>query len=99
MNIRHITAICLLSLATTAAAAVNQRSAAVGELAPYCSPANAPSYPAITFMHDGTSYVERSQDGKRLIVKDIASGKELSTLFDVTHTRETVQNHFLKSDL
>lgn len=94
MNIKYITAIGLLSIAMTAGAAVTQRSAAVGELAPYCAPANSPSYPSITFMPDGTSYVERSQDGKKLIVKEIASGKELSTLFDVTYTRETELPNF-----
>jgi len=94
MNIKYITAIGLLSIAMTAGAAVTQRSAAVGELAPYCAPANSPSYPSITFMPDGTSYVERSQDGKKLIVKEIDSGKELSTLFDVTYTRETELPNF-----
>ncbi len=41
-----------------------------------------------------TQYVERSADGKRLVVKEISSGEESSVLFDITHTRETVLPDF-----
>ena len=89
MNLRYILAAGILVAGISAQAAMTQRSAAVGELAAYCAPASRPASHDIVFMPDGTSYVERSDDGKRLLVKDISTGKELSVLFDVTHTRET----------
>ena len=45
-------------------------------------------------MPDGQSYLVRSDDGRSLIVKDIATGKDINTLFDVTHTRETTLPDF-----
>lgn len=52
------------------------RSSAVGELADYCAPANRPAAADIVFTPAGDAYVERSDDGKRLIVRDLATGKE-----------------------
>ncbi len=66
----------------------------VGELAQFTAPATTPAAPEISFMPDGNSYVERSADGKKLTVKDIATGKETSTLFDVTYTRESTLDDF-----
>ncbi len=94
MKIRILILAAAVCLAANADGAVTRRSAAVGELAPYCAPASVPSYADVRFMPDGKSYVERSDDGKKLIVKDIATGKELSTLFDVTYTRETELPNF-----
>ncbi len=94
MNLRYILAAGILVAGISAQAAITQRSAAVGELAAYCAPASRPASHDIVFMPDGTSYVERSDDGKRLLVKDINTGKELSVLFDVTHTRETELTDF-----
>ncbi len=48
----------------------------------------------MNFMPDGKNYVERSADGKKLIVKEIATGKEVQTLFDADYTRETVIDSF-----
>ena len=93
MKIRHIFFLSLL-LAGSGASAQSQRSAAVSQLAPYCAPANRPADAAVTFMPGGTQYVERSDDGKRLVVKEISSGEESSVLFDITHTRETVLPDF-----
>lgn len=89
MNLKYIFIASLALVCIEAQGAVTQRNAAVGELVPYCAPASRPASPDIEFMPDGKSYVERSDDGKKLLVKDINSGKELSVLFDVTHTRET----------
>lgn len=75
-------------------AAMPMRNNAVGELAPYCAPASTPASTDIVFMPDGTSCLERSDDGKRLVVKEIANGAERNVLFDVTHTRETVLPDF-----
>lgn len=85
-----VSAIAALSMQ----AAMPMRNAAVGELAPYCAPANRPASAEVVFMPDGVSCLERSDDGKRLVVKDIATGAERSVLFDVTHTRETVLPDF-----
>ena len=89
MKLRYILFASVALLTVSAQGALNRRSADVGELAAYCAPAATPASATIEFMPDGQSYVERSEDGKKLIVKDINSGKELSTLFDVTYTRET----------
>ncbi|MDE6158341.1 MAG: DPP IV N-terminal domain-containing protein, partial [Muribaculaceae bacterium] len=91
MNIRHIIASACLCLTVSAWGAIGaMRDKAVGELAPYCYPDNKAASAEIVFMPDGKSYVERSDDGRKLIVKDIATGKELDTLFDLGHTRENV---------
>lgn len=74
--------------------AMPQRSTAVSELGAYSYPANVPAKAAISFMPDGKSYVERSADGRKLIVKDIATGKDGETLFDVGYTRETTLPDF-----
>ena len=72
----------------------SMRSKTVSDLAPYCAPASSAESPSLTFMPDGKSYVERSEDGKSLLIKDIATGKETGKLFDVTYTRETVLPDF-----
>lgn len=89
MKHHHILFACLLAFAGRLDAAVPMRSTAVGELAPYCYPANRPASADITFMPDGKSYVTRSDDNRKLLVKDITTGKDISTLFDVDYTRET----------
>lgn len=71
-----------------------KRSAAVSDLALYTAPRATPRSASISFMPDGKNYVERTPDGKRLVVHDIASGKEVETIFDVTHTRETTLPDF-----
>ena len=92
---KHIlSAVASLLCITGAYGATPMRSAAVSELAPYCYPDNAPASADITFMPDGKSYVTRSADGRKLIIHDIATGKEGETLFDVGHTRETVLDSF-----
>lgn len=73
----------------SASAAIPMRSSVVSELAPYCYPNNRAPQTSVTFMPDGQNLIERSDDGKRLVLRDIVSGKEGETLFDVTHTRET----------
>lgn len=95
MTLRHtIFSAAMLCMAVSAYSAMPMRSKAVSDLAPYTAPANRPASTSITFMPDGTSYVERSTDGKKLIVKDIASGKDGETLFDLDHTRETTLPDF-----
>ena len=90
MNIRYIIAAACISLSISAWGTIGaMRDKTVSELAPYCYPDNKAASAEIVFMPDGKNYVERSDDGRKLIIKDIASGKELDTLFDIDHTRET----------
>lgn len=94
MKIRYIVAAAAALWAVSASAIGAMRSPAVSDLAPYCYPANRPASTDAVFMPDGQSYVERSADGRQLIVKDIASGKETGVLFDAGHTRETTIGSF-----
>ena len=95
MKIRYIAAGLMLIASSLAWGSIGaQRSKAVGELAPYSYPATVAPHAELEFMPDGKSYVERSADGRSLVVKDIATGKEGDVLFDVTHTRETTLPDF-----
>lgn len=95
MKIKYIIAAAVLMLSASASAAVGaMRSKTVSDLAAYCAPATSAASPSFTFMPDGKSYIERSEDGKSLLIKDIATGKETGKLFDVTYTRETVLPDF-----
>ena len=96
MKIRYIAATIGIMITSAAAygAVGAMRSVAVSDLAPYCFPDNAPASVSMEFMPDGKNYVERSDDGRRLLVKDIATGKEGDVLFDLERTRETVLPDF-----
>lgn len=95
MKFRYMISAVFLLLSVSAFGAIGaMRSKTVSDLAPYCAPASSSASPSFTFMPDGKSYVERSEDGKSLLIKDIASGKETGKLFDVTYTRETVLPDF-----
>lgn len=95
MKTRIIAAIGMMILSAAAYGTPGaMRSTAVRDLAPYCYPDNAPASVSLVFMPDGKSYVERSDDGRRLVVKDIATGKESDVLFDLDRTRETVLPDF-----
>ncbi len=91
---KNFISLILLTLCLTAQAGAPMRSEAIAELAPYCTPANIPAGCDATFMPDGTSYVRLSDDRRKLLVHDIATGKETATLFDVDHTRETTLPDF-----
>lgn len=89
MTLRNILCIGALAVASSCCAAIGaMRSPYVGELAPYCYPDNAAPAPDFTFMPDGKGYVVRSDDGRSLVVRDIATGKNTETIFDLGHTRE-----------
>lgn len=95
MKIKYTLTLLLLGATATAWGAIgSQRSRTVSDLSAYCAPASTPASASVVFMPDGKSYVERSDDGRRLVIKDIDSGKEGETLFDITHTRETVLPDF-----
>lgn len=90
----HIFLACALAAVSGINAAMPMRSAAASELSPYCVPDNRPATADITFMPDGKTYVCRSDDGRKLLVKDIATGNDVSTLFDLGNTRETTLPSF-----
>lgn len=49
-----------------------------------------PSAPrALNYTQDGNTYLQLSADGKRIVKHETKTGKELETLMDLTHTRET----------
>lgn len=84
-----------MAVCPSASAAIGaMRSKAVSELAPYSYPNNRTESADIVFMPDGKSYIERSADRQRLVVKDIETGAEKEAIFDVTYTRETVLPDF-----
>jgi len=78
-----------ISLIAIAAAASAAGITADPGMAPYVYPGNAtvkvaePSY-----LPDGSAMVSLSNDKKRIVAIDVASGKETETLFDVGNTRE-----------
>lgn len=56
----------------------------------YTSWERTPSYPArFNYTADGKAYLQLSADGKRLVKFETRTGKELETVLDLTHTRET----------
>lgn len=91
MHMKKLTYIIVAVAAMMAPAAfgASQRSPHVGALAPYSYPENRAPRPDIAFMPDGTSYAERSADNRKIVIKDIATGKEKEVLFDLDRTRET----------
>ncbi len=76
------------------ASGASQRSTHMNAIAAFSYPDNAAPRPSLVFMPDGTSYAERSADNKKIVVKDIATGKESRVLFDVGYTRETTLPDF-----
>lgn len=75
-------------------AAIPMRSNVVSEIADYVYPNNRAASATVEFMPDGNTYVTRSDDGKRLVVRNISDGAEVSVLLDLDHTRETTIGNF-----
>lgn len=87
MNIKYLTMALALGIGFSAAAQV---SSAVRDIAPYVYPQNrAAAPPSFSYAPDGNGYLLLSDDGKSVVRYDIASGKEIETVFDVRNTRET----------
>lgn len=95
MMLRHLSTVII------ALAAFISASAATGEYAPnnknrfagiekYTGWERAPRYPArYNYEPDGKTYLQLSADGRKLVKFDTRSGKELETILDLGHTRET----------
>ena len=79
-----------LLMASVALPAISANISDDKDLAPYVFPQNSParvSRPA--YLADGLSYLSLSADGKKVVKYETATGKEIETVMDVTHTRET----------
>ncbi len=92
--ISTFSALFIMAMSLQAATPGAMRNADIQALAAYTAPQTTPARCTLTFMPDGKQSVERSADGKKLILKDIATGKETGELFDLGHTRETVLTDF-----
>lgn len=80
-----LTTLSLLAASTAGAATAG----VMPDLAPYVYPQNAaPTPDCPVFTTDGLSYLELSDDGSRIVSRDIATGKEKETVMDVATTRE-----------
>lgn len=88
----------LASLSVTALALPAEsvgRNAIINDIAPYVYPANRPeAAPSMKFMPDGKTYLAGSSDNTRIIKYDLATGKEIETIFNADKTRETSINGF-----
>lgn len=80
------------TLALTAVAipsVANGKSTIVKDIAQYVYPENIPAAaPSMVFMPDGLTYLASSPDNTRIIKYDIATGKEIETVFNAAKTRE-----------
>lgn len=79
-----ITAIAAAALSLGGASGAGIDMQALGQ---YVYPNNGAASASLNFMPDGQSYIRLSADAKRLERYDVATGKELGTLLDVTSTR------------
>ena len=71
------------------------KNSIVSDIAPYVYPANRlATSPDMTFMPDGLTYLAPSADNTRIIKYDLASGKEIETVFNASKTREASINSF-----
>lgn len=62
----------------------------VSEISRYVYPGNIAATPGrMSFMPDGLSFLRVSDDGTKIVKYDTATGKELETVLDTSHTRET----------
>lgn len=90
MHLNKITSLILtiLSVSFTGLSASQHRTSP-NMIEPYVGDVRKPAEaPEMQYMPDGVSYASMTEDGKRIAVYDIASGKETSTLFDAGNTRE-----------
>ena len=59
------------------------------DMAPYVYPQNAPATaPAAAYLPDGETYLQLSDDGKRVVKHETKTGAEIETIFDTSRTRE-----------
>ena len=69
--------------------AVNaQKSPVVNEISRYVSPNNGYKSVNYQYLPGGATYAELSDDHRRVVEKDLRTGKEVEVLFDASNTRE-----------
>jgi len=56
--------------------------------------AKVPAMPSFQYLPDGTSYLQLSEDGRKVEKIDIKTGKVIETVVDAGHTRETTLERF-----
>ncbi len=92
MNRTTLIAAFLATASIPAAAATS--SNIVQEIAPYVFPANRAASANLIYMPDGESYIAANENNTAIIKYETSSGKEIETIFDATHTRESKINSF-----
>lgn len=82
-----------IAIAALLASASASASSQYPGLEKYVYPGNSPaSAPEMTFMPGNTTYAVLSDDGKRILLKDIATGNDAGVLLDIDNTREAKIN-------
>ena len=86
-----------------ASAAAKSPTVEVNAIAPYVYPGNAEERPAkMVFMPDGETYLQLTDNGRKIQKYSTADGKPVETVFDATHTRESsvesVENFSISPD-
>ncbi|MDE7411420.1 MAG: S9 family peptidase [Paramuribaculum sp.] len=89
-NIHIIIAfLAIISSSYTNATTISQSLDRYPQIEAYVGSAGKPQAPkSWTYSADGESYYAISDDGNKIIKYEIRSGKEIDTLFDITHTRD-----------
>ena len=88
--IARITLLLLAAILPATASAAIKTLASYPEIEKYIGPGHTPKGPSqIQFMKEPGMYLALSADGKRIVKHDCRTGKEVETLLDITHTRET----------
>lgn len=113
-EIKHKSATCIVTVAMAmsyaacmpgfiASAAAKSPTVEVNAIAPYVYPGNAEERPAkMVFMPDGETYLQLTDNGRKIQKYSTADGKPVETVFDATHTRESsvesVENFSISPD-
>ncbi len=94
-NMRRFAAGLAVAVPAALSAAGSSAQLPVSDIAKYVYPANAPSSPGtIVFMPDGATFLKADAAGHKIVKYDVATGKELETVLDTSHTRENSINSF-----
>lgn len=93
MNIKHIYSIVTLIVSSASLLPATATAASVNDypgIKEYVGSERLPaSVSHFCYTADGTAYLQLSSDHRRIVKYDIKSGKELETVLDLGHTRET----------
>ncbi|MDE5942124.1 MAG: DPP IV N-terminal domain-containing protein, partial [Muribaculaceae bacterium] len=88
--VKPVVGMMMMAGAVSGAVAADTPVIGVSAISKYVYPDNAAATPGkMNFMPDGESYLVLSDNGKKIVKYDTATGKEQETVFDATHTRES----------